>query len=348
MAISIDFELTNRCNASCHFCPRDRTPHQGLMSVEVFERGLARAVDYRELLRAIDVQEPMVSLCGLGEPLLNKHAATFARQVRDQGFTCAMSSNAALLDERRGRELLDAGLNQILINAGERGEDYEAVYKLPWAKTRDNIVRFREMAGDDCEVLIVLVNHRRDDEHQAEMREFWSQHGVGLFHEYEIMNRGGSLFVDEMQYDHLAEVGEAEAALRAGGDQPFCIAPFLGFFIGYDGNYYLCCADWEKTVPVGSVFDTDFVDTIKAKLQYVSSRSTLCQTCNHEPVNVIADQLRGVAAGEVERSSVDELVLSMRGQCTTMLDGMEQLVPGLRASIGESRPGRRLIPVSST
>ena len=32
MAISIDFEVTNRCNASCHFCPRDRTPHQGLMS----------------------------------------------------------------------------------------------------------------------------------------------------------------------------------------------------------------------------------------------------------------------------------------------------------------------------
>ena len=47
MQFVIDMEVTNRCNAKCHFCPRDRTPHQGLMSPEVFEAGLQRAVEYR-------------------------------------------------------------------------------------------------------------------------------------------------------------------------------------------------------------------------------------------------------------------------------------------------------------
>ena len=48
MTFTIDIELTNRCNAKCHFCPRDQTPHQGLMSPEVFEQALHRAVEYRD------------------------------------------------------------------------------------------------------------------------------------------------------------------------------------------------------------------------------------------------------------------------------------------------------------
>ena len=47
MELSVDIELTNRCNAKCHFCPRDQTPHEGLMSPEVFDQSLLRAVEYR-------------------------------------------------------------------------------------------------------------------------------------------------------------------------------------------------------------------------------------------------------------------------------------------------------------
>ena len=36
--LNLDIEPTNRCNANCYFCPRDQTPHQGLMSPEVFAR----------------------------------------------------------------------------------------------------------------------------------------------------------------------------------------------------------------------------------------------------------------------------------------------------------------------
>ena len=48
---NLDIEPTNRCNADCYFCPRDQTPHQGLMTVEVFDQSLSRAVEYREIAR---------------------------------------------------------------------------------------------------------------------------------------------------------------------------------------------------------------------------------------------------------------------------------------------------------
>ncbi|MBK8289162.1 MAG: hypothetical protein IPK95_11455 [Cellvibrionales bacterium] len=39
---NIDVELTNRCNATCDFCPREKTPKQGFMSMEVFEQTVRR------------------------------------------------------------------------------------------------------------------------------------------------------------------------------------------------------------------------------------------------------------------------------------------------------------------
>ena len=109
MTFGVDIEPTNRCNAKCYFCPRDQTPHQGLMSVDVFEQTLGRAVDLRARLRATDRPDPKVSLCGLGEPLLNRHTPSFVQRVREEGFDCTMSSNAAVLDEDRGRALIEAG-----------------------------------------------------------------------------------------------------------------------------------------------------------------------------------------------------------------------------------------------
>ena len=48
MELSVDIELTNRCNAKCHFCPRDQTPHEGLMSPEVFDQSLVQELDLVE------------------------------------------------------------------------------------------------------------------------------------------------------------------------------------------------------------------------------------------------------------------------------------------------------------
>ena len=77
MSFSIDIEPTNRCNAKCHFCPRDQTPHQGLMSPEVFSQSLLRAAEYRDLALEKLGEDVDISLCGLGEPLLNRHTPEF-------------------------------------------------------------------------------------------------------------------------------------------------------------------------------------------------------------------------------------------------------------------------------
>jgi len=344
MPFSIDIEVTNRCNAKCHFCPRDRTPHQGLMEPRVFAKALERAVEYEGVCAELLNGDVAVSLCGLGEPLLNRHLADYVRQVRAVGLDVTVSSNGSLLDERKGRELLDAGLQQIYINVGEEGDDYEEIYKLPFQRTLDNVVLFNEMAQGRCEVSMVLVDHRESPEHIAYMRKFWTDHGIKHTLSYEIMNRGGSLFVDHMQYEQYDELARAKAQLEARVGTPLCGAPVAFLFIGYDGQYYLCCSDWEKQAPMGSVFDTSFLGVTEAKLAHLASREPVCSTCNLDPVNKLTEELRAEAQGLTPAGSADAMLESLcEGTAVVkrIIGSLGYEVPSAPA------PTRRLIPVQA-
>ena len=257
--------------------------------------------------------ELVVSLCGLGEPLLNPNTPDFVRETRDAGFWCGLATNASVLDEQRAHAILDAGVNRVHINAGDRDEEYEDVYKLPFQKTRDNVVRFAEMAKGHCDVVLVLVDHRRDPLHLAAMQDYWQERGLHSFIEFDIINRGGALFVDDMQFETYDEIHQAREMLEARSVRaPACLVPFRYVFIGYDGNYYLCGSDWKKEVPLGSVFDTSLEAIMSRKLEHVTSREPICKSCNNDPVNRLISELRALETGEgsiaARDAMLDELV----------------------------------------
>ncbi|MCB1704491.1 MAG: radical SAM protein [Halioglobus sp.] len=312
MFLTIDIEITNRCNATCHFCPRDATPHQGIMDVETFDKSLARAVEYREVVKEVSGLEVVVSLCGLGEPLINRNTVSFVRKVKAEGFRCSMSSNGALLTEQKANELLDAGLDEIYINISDIDEEYERIYNLPFAKSCENITRFAELAEGRCTPVIILVDHRNDREHIKAMQAFWRERGLKRFHDYSVINRGGALFVEHMQFEQYSEMVRARNDLTDGGAQPLCGAPWGFLFIGYDGNYYLCCSDWRKQASLGSVFDYSFLQVTRQKLAMVVSREPVCKTCNHDPINMLTEELRALNRGEVTAEEVEKLTQSLR------------------------------------
>ena len=347
--LNLDIEPTNRCNAHCYFCPRDQTPHQGLMTPEVFERALSRTIEFDTIARERFGARTKVNLCGLGEPLLNRHAPDFVRQVDEAGFEISLSTNGSILDEKRGTALLEAGLKGIEINVGEEGVDYDEIYGLPFEKTCDNVVRFAEMAkeaGGECHVRIVLVNHRRDADHLAKMTAFWRDRGIDQFLPFNVMNRGGTLFVDEMQYSNFPERAEAEAMFRARNVNPVCGAPFVLLFIGYDGQYYLCCSDWKKEVAFGSVFETSFMAIMGDKLEHTSTRQPICKNCNHDPVNRLTDALRDREDGDEGAIAIDRLLEELIEQDVTSRTVVRELEDFAPAPNGTSSRIRRLIPVN--
>jgi MoaA/NifB/PqqE/SkfB family radical SAM enzyme len=303
-------------------------------------------VRFGEVVSDMVVNDVKVSLCGLGEPLLNKHTPSFIEKIRAADLSCVMSSNAALLDERRSRQLLDAGLQRIMINIGDVGDDYEDVYKLPFEKTRERIAAFAETAKGQCEVWIVLVDYRQDRAHLEEMRTYWQQQGIPLFMEFDIMNRGGALFVESMQYDADPHQAAAADLLAAKPNDVYCVAPYIGAFIGYDGIYYLCCSDWKKEVGMGDVFGRSITDILRDKYEFVNSREPICKSCNHDPLNRVCDELRGIETGDVAEGRGAELAEELSNMSAAFSAALEKLQPGVTAPVAGSTPRRR-IPVRS-
>jgi MoaA/NifB/PqqE/SkfB family radical SAM enzyme len=309
------------------------------MTPEIFTQALRRSVEVRD---SHPDTSYAINLCGLGEPLLHRQAPEFAAQVRAAGFRCGMASNASLLDERKGRALLDAGLNSIDINASETDGDYQEVYRLPFGRTLDNIVRFAEMARDRCEVRIVLVDYRHDADHLKRMRAFWEERGIDRFLTYDLINRGGALFVDHMQYERYAETRDAHDRFTAAGVPPLCVAPFLSLFVGYDGLYYLCCSDWKKEAALGSVFDESFDSVIAQKVDHLLTREPICKTCNLDPINLLTEELRAAAAGEVTHEAAEALYQNMVSDSADMHEVLSRQI-----GADTRKLQRRRIPVQA-
>lgn len=103
---SIVIESTDRCNLLCVTCPRlsyDYKPRD--LTMEAFARLVPALKNYDN-----------VDLTGWGEPLLHKGLFDMIRMSREQGCTAGFITNATLLDDKRGRKLLEAQINWLFVS----------------------------------------------------------------------------------------------------------------------------------------------------------------------------------------------------------------------------------------
>ncbi|MCB0239603.1 MAG: radical SAM protein, partial [Anaerolineae bacterium] len=133
-------ESTNICNLDCVMCPtglKQVKRPQGYMDFDVFKS-------------IVDEMAPYVKATTLhiwGEPLMHKRIFDMIAYCRQKGLRAEISTNATLLDERKAKGLLDAGLATIyLCLDGFRPETYESIrVKADYERTNANIHRFLDL-----------------------------------------------------------------------------------------------------------------------------------------------------------------------------------------------------------
>jgi len=105
--VCLYLETTNRCNLLCETCPRtfeDLEPPAN-MSWQLF----ARIVDqFPRIARVV--------LHGVGEPMMVKALPRMVRYLKDRGTYVLFNTNGTLLTERKGRELIAAGLDELRVS----------------------------------------------------------------------------------------------------------------------------------------------------------------------------------------------------------------------------------------
>ncbi len=122
--VCLYLEVTNRCNLLCTTCPRTYVELEppADMSWDLFRRIVDQVPD---VSRAV--------MHGVGEPMLVKNLPKMVRYLKDRGVYVLFNTNGTVLNEKNGRALVDAGLDELRVsldaaNAASylkvRGKDY--------------------------------------------------------------------------------------------------------------------------------------------------------------------------------------------------------------------------------
>jgi len=138
LPVCLYLEVTNRCNLLCTTCPRtyeDLEPPADL-SWDLFTRIVEQLPN---LARAV--------LHGVGEPMLVAELPGMVQYLKDRGVYVLFNTNGTLLNERNGRALIKAGLDELRVSLdASTRESYKAIRgKDYFNRILRNVRRFREM-----------------------------------------------------------------------------------------------------------------------------------------------------------------------------------------------------------
>jgi radical SAM protein with 4Fe4S-binding SPASM domain len=105
--VCLYLETTNRCNLLCTTCPRtyEELEPPADMSWELFTSIVDQIPN---LERAV--------LHGVGEPMLVKDLPRMVRYLKDRGTYVLFNTNGTVLNERNGRALIDACLDELRVS----------------------------------------------------------------------------------------------------------------------------------------------------------------------------------------------------------------------------------------
>jgi MoaA/NifB/PqqE/SkfB family radical SAM enzyme len=105
--VCLYLETTNRCNLLCTTCPRtyEELEPPADMSWDLFTSIVDQVPD---LARAV--------LHGVGEPMLVRNLPRMVRYLKDRGVYVLFNTNGTVLNERNGKALADAGLDELRVS----------------------------------------------------------------------------------------------------------------------------------------------------------------------------------------------------------------------------------------
>ena len=136
--VCLYLETTNRCNLLCTTCPRtyEELEPPADMSWELFTKIVDQLPDIE---RAV--------LHGVGEPMLVKHLPRMVRYLKERGTYVLFNTNGTVLNERNGRALIEAGLDELRVSLdASNAKSYRAIRgKDYFGRILKNVRAFREL-----------------------------------------------------------------------------------------------------------------------------------------------------------------------------------------------------------
>jgi hypothetical protein len=180
---------------------------------------------------------------------------------------------------------------------------------LDYATMREHVAAFMALNAERApaqrsEVWISMVEHDINREKIPAMRAHWESLGVTGVYAFRQITRGGACETGHYFLRSEKYRAEAEALMAAKGVSTWCNLAFIAPFVGWNGQYYVCCSDYEKVTPLGSVFDFSLSDMDQIKIDSIHQGNAACLKCNYDPTNVVREAMFEVEYGEAAKSRI--------------------------------------------
>ena len=245
----VRYEVTNRCNAACIMCPRDKHDRgQGIMQQDHFEQ----SIDEVSMLGA-----EKVVLTGFGEPLLDKKLEKKVAYLSEKGISSYFITNASGLTEARAKRLLDVGLNEIRVSFyGMNSKSYNSIMKgLDFSRTKQKILTFLELREKHSNKTKIQISYLEMKENCHETRNF-IEYWQDLVDAVEVWRPHN--FGDGRNYRERSNSNNIMKKVTCGRPKN---GPLQ---IQWNGEVVPCCYDYNNTIVLGNAFQQDILEILNS------------------------------------------------------------------------------------
>jgi MoaA/NifB/PqqE/SkfB family radical SAM enzyme len=235
---------------------------------------------YRKIILDCKDHVEFVWPYGIGEPLIHPHIFNMIRIAHDAGIRTGLSTNATLIDDNRSDQLLECGLDYLILAFdGASKETYEK-YRLgaTFEKTRENVLAFlgrKNARGSRIHVVVQMVLLKENAREISDYRRLWAVPGVD-----EIRFKRDEIRIEGSM------IPEPEEKRRP--RQNPCHVLWRGpLYVRYDGLAHPCCYMYDEP-PVGDLKTQSLMEVwnsramVQLRQAHIDgdvSRYPVCTTC---------------------------------------------------------------------
>ena len=290
LPISISVEPTTFCNLNCPECPS---------GLKKFSRptGKITREDFANILEQMGRHLQYITLYFQGEPLLNKDFAEFVRMARCKNIYVATSTNAHYLDENAAHEMVQSGLNRLIISLDGTDADTYVKYRRGgnFNQVLENIktmVRVRKASGKKHPLLELQFLVLKHNQHQVEeIKKLGKELGFDIVslktaqvYEFE---EGNDFIPDIDRYSRYEK--QADGKYRIKNKLPnYCFRMWSGCVVTWDSRVVPCCFDKDAEHQFGKMDEQDFKTIWRSpdynafRQQILKDRSQIdiCRNCS--------------------------------------------------------------------
>lgn len=295
----IMIEPTNVCNLRCPLCGnKDMKRKKGNMALEQF----------KEILRQVPEMKRMV--IGItGEPLLNKDVFKMIKAASGKGIKVSMPTNALLLDRFDVNEVLDSGLDELVVSfdgATKKsyetyrvGSDFERVKKAVTKLCHEKRKRKQEKPSIVLQFLVMKHNEHEIEKMKKLAKEIKPDYlffkSIALWSNITGEDR------DDLANSWLPKgdkFSRFRGEIEIQGKPKVCPFVFDNSIIFWNGDIALCCFDFEGQYILGNVFKTEFKKVFKSekfkkmRKLVLEKKIPMCKDCELTNEQYVGQKIR--------------------------------------------------------